>query len=89
MAGHCLQTASLFCVDEVAQFDHYRQDGYFAGYPTKPPELAHVLAGSAPAPSTGRRFFVNLGLAMEDVAFGGLFYRRAVERGIGRRIRLD
>jgi ornithine cyclodeaminase/alanine dehydrogenase-like protein (mu-crystallin family) len=30
--------------------------------------------------------FLNMGIAMDDVALGGLCYERAIERGVGRTI---
>ena len=37
-------------------------------------------------PARGRRVFLNMGIAMDDVALGALCYDRAIERGIGRTI---
>ncbi|MGB7035067.1 MAG: hypothetical protein WBD71_06040, partial [Xanthobacteraceae bacterium] len=49
-------------------------------------ELGDILTGKAP----GRRgpaditLFKSLGIALEDIAFAELIWRRAIERGIGR-----
>ena len=37
-------------------------------------------------PATGRRTFLNMGIAMDDVALGGLIFERAAEMGAGRTI---
>jgi ornithine cyclodeaminase/alanine dehydrogenase-like protein (mu-crystallin family) len=45
-----------------------------------------VVAGTLPVPAAGRRAFLNMGIAMDDVALGALCFDRASERGVGRRI---
>jgi ornithine cyclodeaminase/alanine dehydrogenase-like protein (mu-crystallin family) len=74
--------ASMFVVDDLAQYRYYRQQGYFAGYPPEATELADVLAGKPPA-RTGLRVFVPLGLALEDVAVAAEIHRRASEERLG------
>ena len=80
--------ASVFCVDDVEQFDYYRGEGYFRGYPRPAMDLASALSAPDRVPAQGRRIFLNLGLAMEDVALGGLVYRLCSEKGAGHRIPL-
>jgi ornithine cyclodeaminase/alanine dehydrogenase-like protein (mu-crystallin family) len=79
--------AALFVVDDVAQYGYYRDQGYFAGYPTDPVELSDVIAEGASHPP-GLRVFVPLGLALEDVALAAEVNRRAAEAGLGRELPL-
>jgi ornithine cyclodeaminase/alanine dehydrogenase-like protein (mu-crystallin family) len=79
--------ATLFVVDDAAQYRYYREQGYFEGYPGDPVELCDVLdadAGRAP----GLRVFVPLGLALEDVAVAAEVGRRAAAAGLGRELPL-
>jgi ornithine cyclodeaminase/alanine dehydrogenase-like protein (mu-crystallin family) len=77
--------SSLFVVDDL---DQYRSvaDLHFRGFREPDAELAQVVAGEVPVPPAGRRTFLNMGIAMDDVALGGFVYDRARERGIGRTI---
>jgi ornithine cyclodeaminase/alanine dehydrogenase-like protein (mu-crystallin family) len=51
-------------------------------------ELGDVVTGKAPARTSPGELtlFKSLGIALEDVAFGELIYRRAVEAGVGRKL---
>jgi ornithine cyclodeaminase/alanine dehydrogenase-like protein (mu-crystallin family) len=75
--------AALFVVDDVPQYLHYREQGYFAGYPDDPVELAAALDPATPHPP-GLRVFVPLGIALEDVAVAAEINRRAADAGLGR-----
>ena len=77
--------AVLYAVDDLGQY-HANVAEHFADYREPDGELAQVVAGTLPVPASGHRMFLNMGIAMDDVAFGSLCYDRAVERGIGRRI---
>ena len=77
--------STLFVVDDRAQFRSL-SDVHFHGFREPDAELAQVVAGEVPVPAVGRRTFLNMGIAMDDVALGALAYDRAVERGIGRTI---
>ena len=77
--------AVLFAVDDLGQY-HANVAEHFADYREHDGELAQVVAGTLPVPETGQRMFLNMGIAMDDVAFGSLCYDRALERGIGRTI---
>jgi ornithine cyclodeaminase/alanine dehydrogenase len=74
--------AALFVVDDVPQYLHYVEQGYFAGYPTDPVELADALDPEAEHPP-GLRVYVPLGIALEDVAVAAEINRRAAEAGLG------
>lgn len=75
--------AAAFVVDDAPQYEHYREQGYFAGYPDDPQELASALDERAERPP-GLRVFVPLGIAMEDIAVAAELNRRAAEAGLGR-----
>ncbi|HKP20011.1 MAG TPA: ornithine cyclodeaminase family protein [Thermoleophilaceae bacterium] len=72
------ENAALFVVDDVPQYRHYVELGYFEGYPADPVELCDVLD-----PPPGLRVFVPLGIALEDVAVAAEINRRASEAGLG------
>ena len=53
-----------------------------------PVEAAHdvrvlVVAGEFEVPEKGRRMFLNMGIAMNDIALSSLVLDRALERGVG------
>lgn len=83
-----IDEASVFCVDDVEQYDYYQLEGYFRGYPRPAIDLAGALSAPDRVPAQGRRMFLNLGLAMEDVALGGLVYRLCLEKEAGHRVPL-
>lgn len=77
--------AAFFAVDDIPQYRSLSAD-HFGGFRPPDTELADVVAGTADVPDRGRRLFLNMGLAMDDVAFGALLYDRAREHGVGRAI---
>jgi ornithine cyclodeaminase len=81
------QDAAAFVVDDIPQYRHYREQGYFAGYPDDPIELCDAIAPDATHPP-GLRVLVPLGLALDDVAVAAEIHRRASEAGIGRELPL-
>jgi ornithine cyclodeaminase/alanine dehydrogenase-like protein (mu-crystallin family) len=81
------EDAALFVVDDVPQYGHYREQGYFAGYPDDPAELCDALDPAAAHPP-GLRVYVPLGIALEDVAVAAEINRRAAEAGLGRELPL-
>jgi alanine dehydrogenase len=76
------EDAALFVVDDVPQYRHYVEQGYFAGYPGDPVELSDALDPRARHPP-GLRVYVPLGIALEDVAVAAEINRRAAESGLG------
>lgn len=44
------------------------------------------MAGEFEVPSTGRRMFLNMGIAMDDIALSSLVLDRAAASGVGRHI---
>jgi alanine dehydrogenase len=77
--------ASLFVVDDPAQYASVTSL-HFTGFREPDGELAEVVAGTLAVPEHGRRLFLNMGLAMDDVALGAYVYDLARARGIGRTI---
>ena len=59
---------------------------YFFGLPKPDTNLAAVVAGEYDVPVTGRRMFLNMGIAMDDVALSSLVLDRATAAGTGRYI---
>jgi ornithine cyclodeaminase/alanine dehydrogenase len=76
------EDAALFVVDDVPQYRHYAERGYFAGYPDDPVELSDALEPAEEHPP-GLRVYVPLGIALEDVAVASEIHRRAAQSGLG------
>lgn len=77
--------STLYVVDDLPQYHSF--DGiHFVGFREPDGELAQVVSGALPVPPSGRRTFLNMGIAMDDVALGALAYDRARERGVGQTI---
>jgi ornithine cyclodeaminase/alanine dehydrogenase-like protein (mu-crystallin family) len=77
--------ASFYVVDDREQYASVAS-AHWEGFREPDGELAEVVAGTRAVPARGRRMFLNMGIAMDDVALGGLCYERAIERGVGRTI---
>ena len=45
-----------------------------------------MVEGTLAVREQGRRMFLNMGIAMDDVALGALCYDRAITGGVGRTI---
>ena len=75
----------LYVVDDLGQYASV-SDLHFGGFRDPDGELAQVVIEQLLVPTTGRRMFLNMGIAMDDVALGGLCFDRAQEQGIGRTI---
>jgi len=87
IAEDVFEDAALFVVDDVPQYRHYVEQGYFRGYPADPVELSDALDPQAGHPA-GLRVFAPLGIALEDVAVAAEVNRRAAEAGLGRELPL-
>lgn len=81
------EDAAVFVVDDIPQYRHYREQGYFAAYPDDPIELCEAIDPEAAHPP-GLRVLVPLGIALEDVAVAAEIHGRAVEAGLGRELPL-
>jgi len=83
--GAALAQLDRLCTDDHAQFQYYRQSGYFQQTPDPYAELGELVAGLKPGRQNDqeRTLAMNLGLAMDDMAVAPEVYRRARERGLG------
>lgn len=77
--------AALYAVDDPGQYASVAGE-HWSGFREPDGELAQVVSGALALPDRGRRVFLNMGIAMDDVALGALCYDRALERGVGRPI---
>jgi len=71
--------------DDHAQFQYYRQSGYFHQTPDPYADLGEIVAGLKPGRQQPdeRNLAINLGLAMDDMAVAPEIYRRALSQGLG------
>lgn len=83
-----LRQFDLIATDDRAQFEYYRQAGYFRKTPAPYADLGELAAGRRRGRTSARQRTagINLGLALEDMATAILVYRRARARGIGREL---
>jgi ornithine cyclodeaminase/alanine dehydrogenase-like protein (mu-crystallin family) len=86
MAPEAFHGASVYSVDDLDQYASVAGSLYFFGLPAPQTHLADVVAGRYDVPSSGRRMFLNMGIAMDDVALGSLVLDRAEAAGVGTRI---
>jgi len=75
-----VEAAELFAVDDVGQFEYYRTQGHFSGWPAPAVSVGEAL-GRADAPP--RVACVNLGIGALDAAFAARILTSARERGAG------
>jgi alanine dehydrogenase len=80
-----IEAADRFLVDDVAQFEYYRSQGYFRDWPAAEGSIGEALAD-------GRRdtkiVCCNLGVGALDAAFAAQVLSAARERGIGTELEL-
>jgi ornithine cyclodeaminase/alanine dehydrogenase len=83
--GAAMKEASKFCTDDIPQFEHYREVGYFQDVPPIYASLGELVAGKKRGRDNAQEktMACNLGLALDDMATAPIVYKRAVERGIG------
>ena len=86
LAQKAFDDAVMYCVDDLGQYGSVADKLYFFGLPKPDTHLAAVVAGEVDVPSTGRRMFLNMGIAMDDVALSSLILDRAPAAGVGRYI---
>jgi len=85
-----LNEADKWTTDNIAQYNHYKDIGYFQNCPAVYAELGELVTGKKKGRETAteKTFAANLGLAMEDMATASLIYDLAVEKNIGTRLPL-
>jgi ornithine cyclodeaminase/alanine dehydrogenase-like protein (mu-crystallin family) len=83
--GEALIQADKISTDDHAQFQYYRQSGYFTQTPDPYADLGEIVAGLKPGRQSEaeRIIAINLGLALDDMAVAPEIYRRACEKGLG------
>ena len=71
--------------DDTAQFDYYREAGYFQQTPQPYADLGELVAGTKQGRGgkDERTLAINLGLALDDMAVAPEVYLRAVNLGLG------
>ena len=80
-----VEAADLFVVDDVGQFEYYREQGHFRGWRAPEESVGEALERGA----HGHRVAcVNLGVGALDAAFAARVAAVARERGIGRQLPL-
>jgi ornithine cyclodeaminase/alanine dehydrogenase-like protein (mu-crystallin family) len=84
LAQAAFDDAVVYCVDDLGQYGSVADTVYFFGLPKPDTHLAAVVAGEYNVPATGRRMFLNMGIAMDDVALSSLVLDRAHAAGVGR-----
>jgi len=85
-----MKQASKFCTDDTEQLLHYRQVGYFQDIPPLHADLGELVTGKKAGRQRAeeRTMTANLGLAIDDMAVAPILYRRALEKGIGKKLPL-
>ena len=86
LSPEAFNDAVVYCVDDLGQYESVADILYFFGLPKPATHLAAVVSGEYPVPTTGRRAFLNMGIAMDDVALSALVLDRALASGAGRYI---
>jgi alanine dehydrogenase len=88
LRAEAIAEAELFTVDDIEQYEYYRRQGHFAGWPEAGASIGSVLAGRPGKISSSRTACVNLGVGALDAAFADLILRAAAEAGDGTRLML-
>jgi ornithine cyclodeaminase/alanine dehydrogenase len=83
--GPALAQMDRISTDDHAQFQYYRDSGYFGQTPAPYADLGELAAGlkAGRGSDKERILAINLGLAMDDMAIAPEIYRRARQKGIG------
>ncbi|MGE5362043.1 MAG: ornithine cyclodeaminase family protein [Bacteroidales bacterium] len=83
--GAALVEFDKIATDDHAQFQYYRQAGFFGATPDPYADLGEIVTGAKPGREREeeRTLAINLGLALDDMAVGPEVYRRARARGLG------
>jgi ornithine cyclodeaminase/alanine dehydrogenase len=80
-SAKAIESCDLFLVDDVGQFEYYRELGHFKDWPAPAKSVGEALRDG----DRGDRVAcVNLGIGALDAAFADHVLREARERGVGR-----
>lgn len=86
VSAELVAEASLYLVDDITQYASARTRS-FHDFREPDGELAELVTGKRALPRGERAVVINMGLAMADVALGGLVVDRAAEHGAGDLVR--
>ncbi|MGZ6345987.1 MAG: ornithine cyclodeaminase family protein [Anaerolineales bacterium] len=83
--GPAMAQMDRISTDDHAQFEYYRESGYFSQTPAPYADLGQLATGQKPGRGSEkeRTMAINLGLAMDDMAIAPEIYRRAMAKKIG------
>jgi ornithine cyclodeaminase/alanine dehydrogenase-like protein (mu-crystallin family) len=83
--GPAMAQMDRISTDDHAQFEYYRESGYFSQTPAPYADLGQLATGQKPGRGSDkeRNLAINLGLAMDDMAIAPEIYRRAMAKEIG------
>ena len=81
-AAEVARDASLFVVDDRAQFLAHRAAGLFDDYPDPSATLGEVLRARRPRPD-GRVVVTHLGVGLADIVFADAILKTAEQRDVG------
>jgi ornithine cyclodeaminase/alanine dehydrogenase-like protein (mu-crystallin family) len=81
-SAQAAREASLFLVDERAQFEANRSDGAFDDYPDPAMTIGEAILADLPRPA-GRVVVTHLGVGLADVIFGAAILERGEAGGLG------
>ena len=89
-SAEALGEIQKFCTDDIPQFEHYREIGYFQSVKKIHAELGEIVIGKKPGreDASERTIACNLGIALDDIAVAPLVLKRAIQLGIGQRLTL-
>jgi ornithine cyclodeaminase/alanine dehydrogenase-like protein (mu-crystallin family) len=80
-----VEAAGLFLADDVDQFEYYREQGHFQGWPAP---VGNVGEGLERDSSPDRVLCCNLGIGALDAAFANVVLERARTTGVGTELEL-
>jgi alanine dehydrogenase len=84
--AEAVAASDLVLADDVPQFEYYRTQGHFQGWPTPAASVGEALGkGETPA----RVVCVNLGIGALDAAFAHAVLERSRKEGVGQELRFD
>ena len=85
LSADAVSGADLVFADDVAQLEHTKEHGYFAGFPDTIRELADVIAATAQGRNSADQTIIsiNMGIALEDVALARKLYDVLKGQGCG------
>ena len=86
VAPEVVADSSLYLVDDRTQYESARERS-FRDFRTPDGELGDLVTGQKRLPVNERSVVLNMGLAMADVALGGLLVDRSTELAVGDLVR--